>query len=170
MAEVENTLVIGNFTCRVEASSDGDTAYGKLARYDKAMESPGHAEMHRMPCSFYVWFMAIFTAVPDGGTGSSVKVAAPRPLTIWAADLGAESCGGATGVIDIRTDPVGAGADASVLDAAQDVKTGVGVGQRVAPEDGLEDIGYGDLLYIKGTSGAGGTIVGAQAHLYCQLQ
>lgn len=170
MAEVDNGQVIGDFTCRVAASSDRDSSYGKLAAYDKAMESPGHAEMHRMPCSFFVWFMAIFTAVPDGGTGNSVKVAAPRPLTIWAADLGAESCGGATGVIDLRVDPAGAGADASILDAAEDVKTAVGVGQRVAPEDGSEDVGYGDVLYIKGTSGAGGTIVGAQAHLYVQWQ
>ena len=167
MAEVNNDQIIGDFTCRVPASSDRDSAYQKLAAYDA--ERAGHAEMHRMPASFFVWAMAIYTAVPDGGTGSSLKVTAPRPLTIWAADVGCESAGGATGVLDIRVDPVGAGADASILDAAQDVKTAAGTATRLAPEDGSEDIGYGDVVYIKGTSGAGGTIVGAQAHLYCQL-
>ena len=170
MAELNNAQIIGAFTCRVEASSDGDSAYGKLARYDQAMESAGHAEMHRFPASFFVWTMAIFTSVPDGGNASSLKVAAPRPLTIWAADLGCESAAGATGTVDLRVDPDGAGADASILDAAEDVKTAAGTASRVAPEDGSEDVGYGDVVYILGASGAGGVMVGAQAHLYCQLQ
>lgn len=169
MAAIVNTAVIGNFTCRVTRSSDEDSAYGKLRRYDKAMENAGHAEMHAMPASFFVWFMAIFTAVPDGGSGNSVKVAAPRPLTVWAGDFGAESSAGATGVLDLRVDPTDS-ADASMMAAAVDVKTTVGVAVRAAPEAGPANVAYGSLLYLRGTSGAGGTIVGAQAHLYCQLQ
>ncbi len=167
MAELNNAAIIGNFLVRPTGYA-ADEQLWFLRNYDRALGNCGHDRMHYAPASFFTLDLHILTPVPDGGTGSSVKLAAPWPFTIWAADLGAESCAGASGVIDIRVDPVGAGADASILDAAQDVKTGVGVGQRVAPEVGLGDVGYGDLFYIKGTSGAGGTIVGGQAHLYCQ--
>lgn len=167
MAEVVNSHIIGDFTARVTASANEDSAFGKLARYDRAQENAGHAAMHAFPASFFVWFMAIFTAVPASDVGSSLKVKTPRPVTVWAADVGCESAAGATGTLDLRVDTPTA-ADASMIDAAQDVKTTAGTAVRLAPEDGKEDVPYNSLLYIKGASGAGGTIVGAQAHLYCQ--
>lgn len=168
MAEVNNSAVIGNFTSRVTRDSDEDSAYGKLARYDKAMESPGHAEMHAFPASFFVWSLYILTTVGASSSGSSCRVRAPRPLTIWAADVGCESAGGATGTIDLKTDD--GSTDASILNAAEDVKTAAGTCSRVAPEDGSEDVDYNTEIYITGASGGGGSLVGGQAHLFCQLQ
>ncbi len=168
MPQVNNSAVIGNFTARVARSASEDSAYGKLSRFDKAMESPGHAEMHAFPASFFVWSLYILTEVAATTSGSSCRVKAPRPLTIWAADLGCESAAGATGTVDLKTDD--GTTDASILDAAEDVKTTAGTSSRVAPEDGSEDVAYGTEIYITGASGAAGALVGAQAHLYCQLQ
>lgn len=168
MAEVNNAQIIGDFTCRVSRDSDGDSAYGKLQRYDSAMENPGHAEMHAFPASFFVIDLYIITTVGAGASGSSCRMKAPRPLTIWAADVGCESAAGATGTIDLKTDD--GTTDASILNAPEDVKTAAGTCSRVAPEDGSEDVAFDTEIYITGASGGGGTLVGGQAHLYCQLQ
>lgn len=165
MAEVDNSRVVGAFEVRPSGYAEDEQLW-TLQQYDKALGTAGHDRMHYRPASFFVIDLAIFTAVPDGGSGNSCRIAAPFPLTIWAIDLGCESAGGATGVLDVFADD--GTSDVSILDAAEDVKTGAGTSQRVAPEDGSEDIAYGTELYLVGTSGAGGTIVGAQAHLYCQ--
>lgn len=164
MAEVVNTHIIGDLTARVDRDTDRDSPYGKLAARDTANENAGHAEMHAFPASFFVWSLYILTTVGASASGDSVKVKAPRPLTIWAADVGCESAGGATGTVDVKV------ANTSILDAAQDVKTGAGTVSRVAPEDGSEDVDYNATIHITGASGGGGSLVGAQAHLYVQWQ
>lgn len=168
MAEVTNSHVVGNHTSRVERDTDRDSPYGKLAARDTATESAGHHEMHAFPACLFVWSLYILTTVGSSSSGSSCRVKPPRPLTIWAADLGCESAGGATGTVDLKTDD--GTTDASILNAAEDVKTGAGVSARVAPEDGSEDVAYGTEIYIVGASGSGGSLIGAQAHLYCQWQ
>lgn len=167
MAEVNNSQVIGNFTARVDADADGDSPYGKLARYDKAMESPGHAEMHRIPASIFVWSLYVLTTAGAGETKSGCRVKAFRPLTIWAMDVGCETAGGSAGTVDVFSDD--GTTDASILDAPEDVKTTAGTGVRVAPEAAKADIAYGTELYVKQIS-TGGNMVGGQAHLYVQLQ
>lgn len=167
MAEVVNTAIIGNFTCRVEADADADSAYGKLSRYDKAMESPGHHEMHRVPASIFVWDLYVLTSAGSGETKYGCRVKAFRPLTIWAMDVGCETAGGSAGTLNVFSDD--GTTDESILDAAEDVKTTAGTCVRVAPEAAKADIAYGTELYIAQIS-TGGTMVGGQAHLYCQLQ
>lgn len=164
MAEVNYTHIVGNLTSRVTRDNDRDSAYGKLAARDTAQENAGHAEMHAFPASFFVWSLYILTTVTASSSGSSVKVKAPRPLTIWAADVGCESAGGSTGTVDIKVD------DATVLNAAEDVKTAAGTVSRVAPENNSEDVAYNSTIHIVGASGSGGSLIGAQAHLYCQWQ
>ena len=167
-AEVDNSAIIGDFSSRVEASSDEGSAYGKLARYDRAQEGAGHAEMHRMPAGVFAIVLTIETAVPAASSGSCARFKAPRPLTIWAAELSCESAAGATGTVDLLVDD--GVTDASILDAAEDVKTGAGVSSRVAPEAGSQDVAFDSEIYITGASGAGGTLVGGRAILWVQFQ
>lgn len=169
MAEVTNTEIIGAHEVRITGWDDlsvEDTQYHKLKRYDSALGAAGHHWMHLRPASFYQMDLYIITAVAISSTGDSCRLTAPWPLTIWAADVGTETAAGATGTVDIYTDDTVT--DASILDAPEDVKTAAGVGQRVAPEDGSEEVDFGTEIYIQGASGAGGTLVGGQAHLYCQ--
>jgi len=169
MAEVTNTQFIGSHTVRMtgwDDPSDQDTQFGRLKRYDTALGSARHQELHKYPASFFVLNLYILTAVGASSTGDSCRMTAPWPFTIWAADVGCESAAGATGTMDVYTDD--GSSDATLLDAPEDVKTAAGAGRRVAPEDGSEEVAYGTEVYIQGASGSGGTLVGGQAHIYCQ--
>lgn len=160
MAEVNNAAIIGPRTVRPSGFSEDEQLW-KLQQYDHALGDAGHAGMHYLPASFYVWFHAAFTPANDS-TVNSLSVKAPWPLTIWAADVGCESAAGSAATVDIR---VGSG---SVLNAAEDVKTTAGTAARVAPEDGSEDVAYNSAVFIRVIGTGAGAVVGAQAHLYCQ--
>lgn len=164
MAEVSNITVIGEITCRMTGWDDPtveDTQLHKLNRYDKALGSAGHGQLHLRPASFFVWSLYLFTQ-PNNDTKESMLVAAPFPLTIWAADVGCESAAGTAATLDIEVDGV------SILDAPEDIKTGAGTGQRVAPEDGDEDVDYDSTINLSVVGTGAGAVVGAQAHLYAQ--
>lgn len=164
MAEVNNSQVIGNISCRITGWDDPtveDTQLHKLNRYDKALGSANHGRMHLRPSSFFVWSLYLFT-VPNNNTVESMLVNAPYPLTIWAADVGCESAAGTAATLDIEVEGT------SILDAPEDIKTGAGQGQRVAPEDGSEDLEYDDSINLSVVGTGAGAVVGSQAHLYCQ--
>jgi len=165
MAEVDNTQIIGDFACRITGWDDptvADTQLHKLNRYDNALGSAKHGALHLRPASFFVIDLYVLTTA-NANAKPSAKIAAPYPLTIWAADVGCESAAGGTGTIDLQVDA------ASILDAAEDVKTGAGTCVRVAPEDGSEDVDYGSTIHIIQTAGGGaGDMIGGQAHIYAQ--
>lgn len=169
MAEVNNAQVIGNFTSRVTAESSRDSTYGKLLAADRAvMGGAPHASLHEFPAALFPWSLYRVTDVAAASAANTCRVKAPRPLTIWAIDIGCETAPGATGTGDVYTDD--GTTDASVLDAAVDVKTAAGTCTRTAPEDGSEDVAYGTEIYARFASGAGDVLTGGQAHLYCQWQ
>lgn len=164
MSEVVNTAVIGDHSARIEGwddLTDRDKQYGKLRAYDKALGNAGHAALHRAPASFFIWSMFVFTDA-NNNSKDSVSAKAPYPLTIWAADVGCESAAGSAGAVDILVDGT------TILDAPEDVKTGAGVGQRVAPEADSEDVAFNSSIKIRQTGTGAGAMVGGQAHLYCQ--
>jgi len=160
MAEVDNSAVIGNFSARPTDDGD-DSQIDRLRRYDPSLGSSLHHEMHRRPASFFVWSLYVLTTA-NNNAKESAKVAAPWPLTIWAADVGCETCAATTGTVDIEVE------GSSILDAAEDVKTGAGTCARVAPEADSEDVEYDETINIVQTAGSAADMVGGQAHLYCQ--
>jgi len=158
MAEYNNSALIGSFSVKPTSTEKAD-----LKRMDRAvMEGVRHSEMHDMPASFMIWSMAIHTPVAASSTGNSLKVNAPWPLVILAADVGCESAAGASGTMDVYV------AGASILDAPEDVKTTAGTAGRVAPEADSQGVPFGSEIFIQGASGGGGTLTGGQAHLYIQ--
>lgn len=168
MAEVTNSHIIGNYPLRIEGWDDlaaTGTVYETLKFYDKALGSTRHHVMHLYPPSFYQIDLYIIVQIGAGTTGDSCRFTAPWPLTIWAADVGCEASAGSAATVDLYTDD--GSTDASILDAPEDVHSSIGEGQRVAPEDGSEEVAYGTEIYIQGAA-TGGAVDGAQAHLYCQ--
>lgn len=167
MAEIDNTAVIGPFAVRPTAYTDGLSSGGalsqldKLNQYDGALGNSGHDRMHYAPSSFFIWSHFVITDT-NNNAKESLIVAAPWPLTIWAADIGCESAAGSAGTIDIEVD------GASILDAASDVKTTAGTAVRVAPEVGEDDVTYGQTVNILSTGTGAGAMLGSQAHMYCQ--
>ncbi len=164
MAEVNNTDWIGPEEVRPTGWDDPteeDTQLHKLARYDSSLGRANHSALHAKPASFFVWSMFVITTATNNSKESLI-VEAPWPVTIWAADVGCESAGGATGTVDIEVD------GASILDAAEAVKATAGTAVRVAPEDGSEEVAYGQTINIVQAGGVGGDMIGGQAHLYCQ--
>jgi|GEM_PF-3571917 hypothetical protein len=167
MAELNNSAAIGNFLVLpgYDDLDNGDEGRAsKLSRYDKVGPAVGHDRMHVYPASFYQ--IDIYISAPVASTtADSCRQKAPWPLKVWAADLGCESSGGSAATVDLYTDD--GTTDASILDAAEDVHTAAGEAARVAPEDGSEDVEYDSDIYIKCVA-TGGTVEGAQAHLYVQ--
>jgi len=132
-----------------------------LRRYDKALGYAGHARLHEFPASFFVIPLMLHTAA-NNNTKVSLAVKAPWPLTIWAADLGCESAAGSAATADVLV------AGATILDAPEDIKTGAGTGQRVAPETGKADVDYNATIALSVVGTGSGDVVGASAYLYCQ--
>ena len=165
MAEITNTAVIGAFAVR-------PTGYGQdsdkedlgqletLKRYDKTLGSAGHDRMHHRPASYYQIDLYVITSA-SSNTKVSASFLAPWPFTIWAADVACETCAATVGTVDILNEGT------TILDAPQDVKTAVGVGQRVAPEVGKDDVLYNEAITINQIADDA-AMVGGQAHLYCQ--
>lgn len=169
MAEVSNSHFIGEKYVRItgwDDLGDRDKQYGILKAYDSALGGAGHAAMHLDPASAVIIDLYKVEPVAASSSADSCRIKPPFPITIWAADVGCEVAAGATGTVDIYTDD--GTTDGSILDAAQDVKTAAGVSSRVAPEDGEENVTSTTEIYIKGASGAGGTLQGAQCHIYGQ--
>lgn len=166
MAELDNSAVIGAFTVR-PTGYDTDDQLFTLQRYDTALGNAGHDRMHYAPSSFFVIDLYVLTTA-NNNTKDSCDIKAPWPFTIWGADVGCETAASAAGTVDILTDPLGAQAYVSILDAAEDVKTQEGQGQRVAPEDGSEDIVFGTSIICRQIASTAAAMIGGQAHLYCQ--
>lgn len=173
MAEFNPAGKIGALVLLPDGIPSGTTAasgrYRRLADFS-SIDSLALEQLATNPPSFFIWTHAIFTPTPDGSNNNSVAVDSPWPFTLLAADLGCESAAGATGTLDIQTDEALDGTFVSLLNAAEDVKTGAGTAHRVSPEVDQELVSYDTSIRLHAISGAGGTIVGAQAHLYCQRQ
>lgn len=169
MAQFNNGFWIGNHSVAVGGWPDleADSAYDRLKQYDSALGAVGHADMHARPASFFVIDLYVLTTA-NNNAKDSCDISAPWPFRLLAADVGCETAGGTTGTVDILVDPAGGTTYASILDAAEDVKTAAGVSSRVAPEDGSEEIAYNAALKIRQTSGSAANMVGGQGHLYCQ--
>lgn len=165
MAEVDNSAIIGAFTARPtgygQTAGQDDGQLETLKRYDSSLGRAGHDRMHYRPASFYTWSLYVLTTANNNAKESAI-VKAPWPMTIWAADVGCETCAATTGTVDIEV------GGTSILDAAEDVKTTAGTCVRVAPEDGNEDLDYDDAINIVQTAGSAADMIGGQAHLYCQ--
>jgi hypothetical protein len=168
VAEFANNFWIGNHSVAIDGWPDieEDSAYDRLKSYDSVLGA-AHADMHARPASFYQIDLYILTTA-NNNAKDSCDISAPWPLRILAADVGCETCAADAGTLDILVDPDGGTTYASILDAAQDVKTGAGVGQRVAPEDGEEEIPYDAAMKIRQTATTAAAMVGGQAHLYVQ--
>jgi hypothetical protein len=164
MAEFNNSLYIGAHNVKPTEYDEDEQLY-TLQRYDAALGACGHDRMHYRPASFYQIDLYILTTCGDGQTKDSCRITIPWPLLLIAADVGAETSGGSAATLDIYTDD--GTDDESILDAAEDIHTGIGESARVAPEDGSEELDYDIELYIQSAS-TGGDLVGAQAHLYVQ--
>ena len=168
MAEISNSAIIGAFSVR-PTDTGADNQLETLRRYDSSLGSVGHDRMHQLPASFYQIDLGVFAQIGAGGTGNGCAMACPWPLTVWAADVGVEALSAGDAAVDIQKEPAAGGGYATILDAAEAVQSAVGEPFRVAPEVGQEDFDFGDKIRVSATqSGAGGTIDGAQAHLYVQ--
>lgn len=158
MAEITNTTVIGAHTSRMTPAQKAT-----IGNYDRALGGVGLQHLLDVPASFFAIDLYVHTDA-NNNTKASCKIKAPRPLTIWAADVGCESAAGTTGTVDILVD------DVSILNAAEDVKAAAGTCSRVAPEVDSENVAYNSTIHCTQTSGSAAAMVGGQAHLYVQLQ
>jgi len=161
MAEFNNAQFVGDFSVAVEVSDTESSKYSKLRRNDGTLGYPGHAEMHAHPNSHFVVDLVILTAA-NNNTKGSAGWKAPFPVRILAIDVAAETVADAAGTIDVKVD------GASILDAPESVKATLTVPKRVLPEDGSEEVAYGSVITIEQTTGAGGNMVGGQAHILMQ--
>jgi hypothetical protein len=161
MADIDNSSFIGNHSVAPSAAQ-----VETMRRYDSALGNVGTAKAAEAAGAIII-ALGIFIPVPASTTKSSVRYKAPFPLDILAVEVGCEAAGGATGTVDVFTDDTVT--DASILSAAQDVKTAAGTSTRRKPTTtSVYQLDEGDEVYIKGASGAGGTLDGAQALLYCK--
>jgi len=160
MAEVVNTGIIGAYLIR-PTEYDVDEQLYTLQRYDSALGSVGHDQMHKSPPSFFVWSMTLAGQVAPAGTADSLPFTAPFPLTVWSAEVGVETLADGTATVDLRSDA------ASLLDAPEAVTAGAVA--RVAPEDGSEDIDFGSTLFMRCAKAAGAANgIGFVSLLTCQ--
>jgi len=163
MAEYDNNKHIGPFL--VEPNADRiDT----LRRYDKALGSPAHDAMHDRPASYYAVTVSPGLQVPSGGAASSMAIDMPWPATLLAVDIGCQVHGGSLTVLtgDVLVEPAAGGGFVPVLDAVEDILApGAGVNARVAPEDGSEELAFGDKVRVTWAATTD-TADGAQATLY----
>lgn len=156
MAEIENAHIIGDFSVALT-----DAQVAKYTTMEGPNDLPEHAKFHSTPASFFAIDLYSITAANNNAV-DTVEFDAPYPLTLWAADIGCESCAATTGTGDILV------GGSSVLDAAEDIKTGAGTCARVAPEDGSEDIAAGDAIIARFTAGSAAALTGGVAHLWVQ--
>jgi hypothetical protein len=140
--------------------------YDQMKTYDRVLGAP-HADMHAVPASFYQVDVYILTTANNNAKDSASQKA-PWPFALLAADVACETCAATTGTVDIMCDRAGGTTYVSILDAAVDVKTAAGVGQRVSPTNGSEVIEYGDTFIVRQTAGSASAMVGGQAHMYCK--
>lgn len=158
MAEVFYAHKIGQHLVRPSGWGT-DEQLDRLKRYDTALGNAGHDKLHYAPASFFVWDLHIHKQIASGATVNSLPFTAPWPLTIWQAQLGAETVAG-TATANVMV------AGSSVLDAAEAITTGAI--KTVAPEDGSEDVDAGQTLALQVIAAGGSPTDGAQGKLYCQ--
>lgn len=169
MAEFSNGAWIGNFNVAIDGwpTLATDSRYDRLKRYDPALGSARHHDMHATPASFYQIDLYVITTA-NNNTVNSCDFSAPWPFKILAADVGCETAASDAGTVNILIDPAGGTSYVTILDAAEDVKTGAGVGQRVAPEVDSEDVAYDASIRIAQVASTAANMIGGQAHLYVQ--
>lgn len=161
MAQIDNSTFIGNHLVKPT-----EEQIETMKRYDSALGNVQHAQHHNVPASAFAIPLVKVEPVPASSNANSLRVKLPFPVKVWAIDVGCEAAGGATGTVDVFADD--GTTDASILDAAEDVKTTAGTSVRIAPEEGSEELAAGTEVYLKGASGAGGTLDGAQAVLWVE--
>lgn len=159
MAAIDYTPAIGN---RRNARSSAQI--DSIRDYDGGLGRNGLDVVAEWPCALYESFHYVATAV-NANTVNSVKYPQPWPVKVWAVDVACESAAGSAATVDVRKDD---GSDASILAAAQDVKTAAGTAQRAYPEEGQEEFAFGDKMYIRAVGTGAGAVVGSQAKVYVQ--
>lgn len=162
MAEFDNAEYIGDHT-RQFTQDQLDTLRG----YSKGLGYvPLAAFVRNPPSLFPVELNPV--AAPNDNSKDSLVWTAPFPVKVVAIDVGCGAAGGSAATADVQVNRAGAGY-ASVLDAAEDIKTGAGTLQRVAPEDGEEDVDYGDLIKAVFVGTGAGAVTAAKAILWCRM-
>lgn len=156
--ELNNDAVIGDFTTRPTVAQ-----LAIIADYDKGLGSPGMDTFIRQPAGLFAIDLYVITTANNTGK-SSAKVHAPFPLQIWGIEAGCESCAATTGTLDVQVN------DVTILDAAEDVKTGAPLCKSIAPESDKSLVGYNSTMKAIQTAGSAADMIGGQAHLWCQRQ
>jgi hypothetical protein len=145
MAEYDNSADVG--PVKVAPTTNQQDI---ISRYDKALGNTGdRARFAANPPSSYSVALSRET-VPSGGTAVTTPYVLPWPAKLVAVDVGAAVHGGSLTALtaDVLVEPEAGGGYATVLDAPEDIDTpGAGVMTRVAPEDGSEELAFGDKVH-----------------------
>lgn len=163
MTAIVNTSFIGRHYRQFTAA-----VLETLRSYTKGLGYVPLHEQAKFPPSIFPLTIRLATD-PNNTTVESIPVKIPFPLKVWAVDLACKTAAGSACTADVQRQVAGAGAYASILAAAVDVKTGANAVTRTAPETTGCDLDYTDEIKLVVIGTGVGAVTGATATLWCQL-